>query len=188
MDDLETGSDAKAPDAKARESLRKMLGHAMRGELEDLASLAKAAGDENHRLALGMCVVAARYIAFDVCTGMPAAVDLRSMARIIAEAETLAEFREAGGYVTFAVSESTVFGYLSRIAVGLEPDAKAFHPVDASTLPLFFTAAMLEVFHPRDRQWEEYLDQIWAAFSTAERVPLPVLPALMLRARGRARA
>jgi hypothetical protein len=36
---------------------------------------------------------------------------------------------------------------------------------------------------PREKDWWEYLDQIWEAAETAERTSLSVLPALMLRAR-----
>ena len=38
-------------------------------------------------------------------------------------------------------------------------------------------------FSPEEKDWWEYLDQIWEAAETAERTSLTVLPALMLRAR-----
>jgi hypothetical protein len=56
----------------------------------------------------------------------------------------------------------------------------------AGLLPLLITANLLANFRPRDKHWWEYLDQIWDAAETADRTPVSVLPALMLRARGEA--
>jgi hypothetical protein len=47
----------------------------------------------------------------------------------------------------------------------------------------YATANLLLTFCPQDKEWWEYLDQIWDAAQTADRTPLAVLPALMLRAR-----
>ena len=52
-----------------------------------------------------------------------------------------------------------------------------------ATVPLYATANLLLTFCPRDKDWWEYLDQIWEAAETAERTRITVLPALMLRAR-----
>jgi hypothetical protein len=51
------------------------------------------------------------------------------------------------------------------------------------TIPLFATANLLLKFGLRGKERWEYLDQIWDAAATAQRVSLSVLPALMLRAR-----
>jgi hypothetical protein len=48
---------------------------------------------------------------------------------------------------------------------------------------LYTTANLLLSFCPRDKEWWEYLDQIWEAAEAADRTSLTVLPALMLRAR-----
>jgi hypothetical protein len=43
-------------------------------------------------------------------------------------------------------------------------------------------------YRPREKHWWEYLDQIWEAAESAERAHLAMLPALMLRARKKARS
>jgi hypothetical protein len=50
-------------------------------------------------------------------------------------------------------------------------------------VPLFATANLLLSFCPHEKDWWEYLDQIWAAAETAGNTSLTVLPALMIRAR-----
>ncbi|MGH3165909.1 MAG: hypothetical protein ACRDN0_08440, partial [Trebonia sp.] len=57
-----------------------------------------------------------------------------------------------------------------------------FGSLEASTLPLFCTTAMVAAFRAAGMRWWEYLDQIWDAIEFAERTPLAVLPALHLRA------
>ena len=52
-----------------------------------------------------------------------------------------------------------------------------------ATIPLYATANLLLTFCPRDKEWWEYLDQIWDAAEKADHTSLSVLPALMLRAR-----
>jgi hypothetical protein len=49
-------------------------------------------------------------------------------------------------------------------------------------LPMLVAATLLATFRPREKHWWEYLDQIWDATETAERIHIAVLPALMLRA------
>jgi hypothetical protein len=72
-----------------------------------------------------------------------------------------------------------------RPADGYVHYSRQVAPGDASvegigTIPLYATANRLLTFCPRDMDWWEYLDQIWAADETAERVSLAVLTALIL--------
>jgi hypothetical protein len=53
----------------------------------------------------------------------------------------------------------------------------------ASTLPVLITASLLLRFSPPGRAWFEYLDEIWSAALTAERLPEPTLPAIRIRLR-----
>jgi hypothetical protein len=60
---------------------------------------------------------------------------------------------------------------------------ETFADEGVGTIPLFATANLLLKFGPEDKEWWEYLGQIWDAAETAERTSLSVLPALMLYAR-----
>ena len=81
------------------------------------------------------------------------------------------------------ITEQEIYEYLSRVALGPEKLDDVFSIEGLATIPLFATANLLLSFCPRDKEWWEYLDQIWDAAETADRVSLSVLPALMLRAR-----
>ena len=81
------------------------------------------------------------------------------------------------------ISEQEIYEYLSRVALGSEKLDDVFSAEGIATVPLYATANLLLTFCPREKDWWEYLDQIWDAAETAERTSLTVLPALMLRAR-----
>jgi hypothetical protein len=149
-----------------------MLGHAMRHELEDLASLVNEAGDEIVAGAIGLCVFASGYVAIDVCERWPTQADLLEISQSAAKSATKLD-----------LDESDIYEYLSRAALGPEKLDDVFPMPKAGMLPLLITANLLATFRPREKHWWEYLDQIWDAAETAERTNLTVLPALMLRAR-----
>ena len=150
---------------------RTMLGHAMRHELEDLASLVSATGDDAVASAIGLCVFASGYVAIDVCERWPTQADLQEIAKNASKSATKLD-----------LDESDIYEYLSRVALGQEKLDDVFAMPKAGMLPLLITANLLATFRPREKHWWEYLDQIWAAADTAERTSLTVLPALMLRA------
>ena len=81
------------------------------------------------------------------------------------------------------ISDEEIFQYLSRVALGSEKLDDVFSAEGIATVPLYATANLLLTFCPRDKDWWEYLDQIWDAAETSERTSLSVLPILMLRAR-----
>lgn len=159
-------------DPKIEQPTRAMLGHAMRHELEDLASLVSTAGDEIVAGAIGLCVFASGYVAVDVCERWPTQADLREIAENASKSATQLD-----------LDESDIYEYLSRVVLGSEKLDDVFEMPKAGMLPLLITANLLATFRPRDKHWWEYLDQIWDAAETAERTSLAVLPALMLRAR-----
>jgi hypothetical protein len=160
-------------DPKVEEPTRDMLGHAIRGELQDLAALIQSAGGERYRQVLGLCLTAAAYIAVDVSGRWPTDADVREIARVVVGHETEVQMGEA-----------VVYDYLSGAALGFQPLPEALgDDVAAATLPLLITGSMLFTFKPKGREWWDYLDQIWSAFEAAERLDVSVLPALQVRTR-----
>ncbi len=158
-------------DSKIEQPTRAMLGHAMRHELEDLASLVSAAGDEVVAGAIGLCVFVSGYVAIDICERWPTQADLQEIAKSAAKSATKLD-----------LDASDICEYLSRVVLGSERLDDVFAMPKAGMLPLLITANLLATFRPRDKHWWEYLDQIWDAAETAERTSLTVLPALTLRA------
>ena len=160
-------------DPKIEKPTRTMLGHVIRGELDDLETFIYAVGEETYRGALALCVLASGYIASDISERWPVDADLREIAR-----------RTAARTKHFELPESQVYEYLSRATFAGERLDEVFASAeDASAVPLMTTGTMLVAFCPRDKEWWEYLDTIWTATETALAMDLSVLPALMYRAR-----
>jgi hypothetical protein len=159
-------------DPKIEQPTRKMLGHAIRHELDDLAALVRALGNEVLLGSIPLCLFASAYIAIDVSGRWPTDADLREIAKNAAESVTRLD-----------ITEQEIYEYLSRVALGSEKLDDIFSVEGLATIPLYTAANMLLTFCPDEKEWWEYLDQIWEAAETAERTSLTVLPALMLRAR-----
>ena len=159
-------------DPKVEQSTRKMLGHAIRHELDDLASVVRAMGSEALVSSLPLCQFASAYIAVDVSDRWPTDADLREIAKHASESATELD-----------ITEQEIYEYLSRVALGAEKLDDVFSDEGLATIPLFATANLLLTFSPGEKHWWEYLDQIWDAAEAAERTSLTVLPALMIRAR-----
>jgi hypothetical protein len=160
-----------AIDPKLERPTRTMLGHAIRSELGELADVILAIGDENLAASIPLCVFASAYIAIDVSGRWPADADLHEIAS-----------RATKSLPRLDISEQAVYEYLSRVALGAERMDEVFSIEEVGTIPLFATAKLLLKFAPEEKEWWEYLDQIWDAEEAAERASLTVLPALMLRA------
>ena len=159
-------------DRKIEQATRTMLGHAIRHELDDLAAVMRTVGNETFVGSIPLCLFASAYIAVDVCERWPTDADVREIAKDAAESVTRLD-----------ISEQEIYEYLSRVALGSEKLDDVFSAEGIATVPLYATANLLLTFCPREKDWWEYLDQIWDAADTAERTSLSVLPALMLRAR-----
>jgi hypothetical protein len=159
-------------DRKVEQATRTMLGHAIRHELDELAALMRTIGNETLLRGLPLCLLASAYIAIDVCERWPTDADIHEIAKNAAESVTRLD-----------ISEEEIYVYLSRIALGSEKLDDVFSAEGIVTVPLYATANLLLTFCPREKDWWEYLDQIWDAVEIAERTSLTVLPALMLRAR-----
>jgi hypothetical protein len=160
-------------DPKVEEPTRDMLGHAIRGELQPLASLIQSVGGERYRQGLGLCLTAAAYVAVDVSGRWPTDADVQEVARLVSERGTEVKLDQAD-----------VYDYLSGAALGFQPLPEVFgDDMAAVTLPLLITGSLLFMFRPKGQKWWDYLDQIWSAYETAETVNVSVLPALQVRAR-----
>jgi hypothetical protein len=159
-------------DPKIEQPTRKILGHAIRHELEDLAALVQAEGAEALLGSIPLCLFASAYIAIDVSDQWPTDADLKEIAKAAAESVTRLD-----------ITEQEIYEYLSRVALGTEKLDDVFSVEGFATVPLFATANLLLTFCPHDKEWWEYLSQIWDSAQAADRTSLTVLPALMLRAR-----
>jgi len=158
-------------DRKAEEVTRTMLGHATRGEPEDLAAALRSVANELFLGSLPLYLFTSAYIAIDVAGRWPTDADLHQIANAASQAATELD-----------ISEEEIYEYLSRVALGSEDLDDVFTDEGLVTIPLYTTANLLLAFAPREKHWWEYLDQIWDAAETADRTSLSVLPALMLRA------
>ena len=159
-------------DPKIEQPTRKMLGHAIRRELAELTTLARAEGAEALMASIPLCLFVSAYIAIDVAGRWPTDADLHKIAKNASESATELD-----------ISEREIYEYLSRVALGPEKLDDVFSVEGLATIPLYATANLLLTFAPREKHWWEYLDQIWDAAEAAESTKLTVLPALMLRAR-----
>jgi hypothetical protein len=159
-------------DPKTEQQTRKMLGHAIRRELDDLAALVRAEGSGALIASIPLCLLVSAYIVIDVAGRWPTDADTREIARHSSESATELD-----------ITGQETYEYLSRVALGAEKPGDVFSDQGVATIPLYATANLLLTFSPGDKHWWQYLDQIWDAAETADRTPLTVLPALLLRAR-----
>ena len=158
-------------DPKTEKPTRAMLGHAIRHELDELADVILTLDDEALARSASLCLFASAYIAIDVSQRWPTDADLREIAKHAAQSVTRLD-----------ITEQEIYEYLSRVALGSEKLDDVFSVEGIVTVPLYATANLLLKFGPEEKEWWEYLDQIWDAAETADRTSLTVLPALLLRA------
>lgn len=160
-------------DPKVEAPLRKMLGHAIRHEMDELAELGATMGDRTYTEGMVLCTLATSYIAIDVCNRWPIDADLRELAR-----------RAAKSVTSLPVAEDDIYTYLSRVVFGFEPLMSVFGDLEKTgKVPLYTTANLLLGFHPGEMDQWDYLDQIWNEVEAADRARLTMLPALMYRVR-----
>jgi hypothetical protein len=159
-------------DPRVEAATRKMLGHAVRHELDELAAMILDVGNEVFFGSIPLCLLASSYIAIDVNGQWPADADLRQIAKTVWDSADRLD-----------ISRQRIYEFLSRVAFGPEKVEDVFSTEGIVTIPVYATAGLLVTFCPIEKHWWEYLDQIWDAVESADRMPISVLPALMLRAR-----
>jgi hypothetical protein len=158
-------------DPKTEKPSRAMLGHAARGELQELVAVIHAADEQVYRQSIALCIATAGYIAIDVSGRWPTSADKWEIAR-----------RAAQTAAKYGLVDSGVYNYLSRVALGAEHlDDVLGSMAAADTMPLLITASLLVSFRPQGKDWWEYLDTIEVALEAAEHIDLTILPALTLR-------
>lgn len=158
---------------------RYALGHAARGEYDQLTSGLTALDEEVRSAATGLCILVAGYNALRICRGQwPDEPNLREMAEGTATVGTRA--REAG------LREEEVYAFLTRVCLRFEPPLDVFSNEDEqATIERIFiiTAHFMATYCPRELSIWELLDQIEESLEIASALDLAVLPALMLRSR-----
>lgn len=161
-------------DPEVEAPTRKMLGHAMRGELDEIPSVLQTIGDQRAREAIGLCVLIAGYTAVDVCGKQwPTPAEVRKIADNMAAAET-----------RFTLDPTQVYAYLSRSALGFESLDQVFStPGDIAMQPILMTASMLVTYGPQEKDVWEFLDEAEEALEATDSIKPSVLPAMILRSR-----
>lgn len=156
--------------------LRAMLGHATRNELQELAALAAAEGDEMYLTGLRLCVPICGYIVVDTAGRWPAESDRRDAARRAARTGA------AGSPGGPPLAEHDAYAFLSRAVFGFEAiDAVFAKREKVIQVPLFTAAGLLRSLCPEGLEWPEYLDRVWSAFDATEQMRSDILPALTYR-------
>jgi hypothetical protein len=96
---------------EVEEPVRRLIGHAVRGELDKLADEMTALGAERFPGCVDLCLRVAGYIAIDVSGRQwPSEDDLREIAQ-----------RMAAMDASFDLEEQDVYDLLARAALGFEP-------------------------------------------------------------------
>lgn len=160
-------------DPAVERSARKLLGHAMRAELDEAAQLAGSLSDAQFQEILQLYVAVSGYVVIDVC-GMewPTEANLRKIATNVAEAGT-----------KLSLDPGIVFEFLSRVALRAEPLRAVFESErDAAMAPLLISSRILVVYCPPEKDQWNYLDEIEEALEMASSLKPHVFPAVLLRA------
>jgi hypothetical protein len=155
-------------DPKIEAPLRKMLGHAMRGELDDLYALILAAGEQVSEAATVLAIKASGYISVQVSERWPLEPDIKALSRHAADTPNT------------QVTADEIAAYLSRVVLGNESPLTVF-PGDkkAGIIPLFSTANLLVSYCAQHRDQWDYLDSIWNALDAAETIDKSLPPAVV---------
>lgn len=162
-------------DRKTEESLRDMLGHAMRGELDEIPPILEAIGDQRSRECIGLCVLISGYTAVDVCGRVwPTSTNVRKIADNVAKASK----------DRLDLDADQVYEFLTQSALGFKTLDHVFPTLgDMTMLPILMTAAMIVTYGPREKDVWTYLDEVEDALEVAESLKPHVLPAMILQSR-----
>jgi hypothetical protein len=160
-------------DTRVEEVTRDLLGHAIKGELDEFAAVAEAIGEQPFQEAGRLCLRVSGYIVIDVCgQEWPACADVRRLAAITASEDT-----------KFSLEEKDVYEYLAYVSLGVHPILEMIHDEKkAATLPFFVTAILLDTYRPEGKEWREYLDVIEKALNDAAPLAPETIPAVVLLA------
>jgi hypothetical protein len=161
-------------DPRVEEPLRKLLGHAIRGEFGEMITRADSLGEQRFLNCLAFCLRVAGYIVIDVSGyKWPTDTDVREIAQRMAMMDSDYELPEEGAYE-----------FLARAALGFEPLTDVFPDKEkAASVPLLTTASLLVAYRPEGKHWWEYLDVIEGALEEAAPLSEAAFPAALLLSR-----
>jgi hypothetical protein len=161
-------------DAKVEEGLRKLLGHAIRGELEEMISSANALGEQDFLKCLALCLPISGYIVIDVSGYQwPTDTDLHEISRLM-----------AGMDADYELPESDIYDFLAHAALGFAPLTEVFADTEKlTTVPLLTTASLLVAYRADGKHWWEYLDVIEGSLEEAAPLSEAAFPAALLLSR-----
>ena len=161
-------------DIKVEEVARDLLGHAIKGELDEFAAVAETVGEQRFLEAGSLCLRVSGYITIDIYgQEWPACTDVRGLAAVT-----------ASGDMRFGLEENDVYEYLAYVSLGIHPIGEMFpDEKKAATIPFFVTATLLDAYRPEGKQWWEYLDVIERALDDAAPLEQETIPAVVLLAR-----
>jgi hypothetical protein len=158
-------------DPSVEKPARKLIGHVIRQEYDDLQNEMHAIGNDTFMRAMALCVSVAEYITVDVAGRWPTDADVREIAKHVAAS--------ARG---FELEQDVVAAFLSRVALRAERMSDVFPSPEAGVmLPLQVSSTLLLGFLPEGKHWWEYLDVIENSMDAAEQTDLSLLPALLIR-------
>jgi hypothetical protein len=134
-------------DPKAENSARDLIGHAVRGELDELAGLLTDPDPGRRVDCLVLCLRISGYIAIDSRGhARPTDANVREIAKEMSTAN-----------LNFKLNEADACAFLRRAALGFEPIFDVFPEKDkAVAIPIFTTAALLTSYRGEPRHWWEY--------------------------------
>jgi hypothetical protein len=161
-------------DLKVEGQTRTLIGHAVRGELDEMESLLHEIGPKQLTECLTLCLRVSGYVVIDVCGHVwPTDADLGEIARRMAAVD-----------LDFRLEEADAYAYLSKAALGFLPLFDVFTDKQKAVIvPILTTAALLASYRPGGRHWWEYLDIIEQALDKAAPLPKEVVPAVLLWSR-----
>lgn len=162
-------------DPKVDRLVRNMLGHAMRGEIEDIEPLYNSLSPAERREVLELCFLVTGYIVVDAGgKRLPSEAGLRQMAESAAKAET-----------RLSLAENDIYNYVARVVFGFQSLEEVFPDANEATFAvILITGSLLLTYCPRSKKdvWA-YLDEIEAATEAAAQIESWVLPAAIYRSR-----
>lgn len=161
-------------DPKIEKLTRTMLGHAVKGEFDELAKRIQSINDD--RLfadCLGLCTNIASYVIVDVLgPEWPTEAGLDRMAYNTVRSEN-----------EIKLDQKMVYVYLKKAALEARPWDQVFSNLqDAASWPIMITASVMLSYCPADKKLWGYLDDIEEALEAADSVKPSMLPAMIIRA------
>ena len=159
---------------RVEDPTRSLLGHAIRGELEEMSKLWVSLDPELLAECMSLCLRVSGYVAIDVCGWQwPTDDDLHEVALGIAELD-----------LDYQLAESDAYDYLSRGALGFEALIDIFSDHGKiATVPFLTTASLLVAYRTDGRHWWEYLDIVEGALEEAAPLSQAAFPAVLLLSR-----